>query len=335
LQTPYREGRATVNPDPTPVLADRLRSIAPEWSETEVTTLNDLASGWESLLSVAHLRFAPVEKVVLRRYPGRDGRGKSQREAAGMHALHAMGYPVPEVYAAEPDASVLGMPFSVIEYISGDTLPMNDAAGLSALLSRLHELDASPVAAALGDRIPHGHDGSRGLLTTWRAFMESFPGTGLDPVFDWLEIHLDAAPVVPTTVTHLDFHPMNVLVHPERGPTVIDWTQVGVGDPRHDVAWTAMLATAYLDEEAARAFVAAYRARRGPLEGQVWFDVAAYAKRLFSVVVSIVTGPDVMGMNPESAVTIAQDPSHAVVYERLVDETGIVVPEIESALGLR
>lgn len=315
-------------------LEARLRAAGPGWSNAAIRSVEDLTAGWESLMSIVHLSAAPIERAVLRRYPGRDGSWKSQREAAGMHALHAAGYPVPEVYVAEPDEAAIGLPFLVIEHVPGELLPM-DAEELARLLALLHDLDPSTTAIALGEELPHGHDASRGLLARWRAAAEAHPGTGLDPVLDWLDIHLDSVPVVPPSVVHLDFHPRNVLVHPVRGPTVIDWTQVAISDPRHDLAWTMLLVTAYEGPETAAELRSHYERRRGPVQGPTWFDAAAAAKRLFTVVVSITAGPDAMGMNPDSVATIASDPSHAVVYDQLMDRTGITVPEIETALGYR
>jgi len=55
-------------------------------------------------------------------------------------------------------------------------------------------------------------------------------------------------PPFPTTsaagtdrVLHLDLHPENVVVSPERGPVVIDWTNARRGDPCCDVALTFAL----------------------------------------------------------------------------------------------
>lgn len=43
---------------------------------------------------------------------------------------------------------------------------------------------------------------------------------------------------------HLDYHPLNVLVHGDRISAVIDWVNTRAGDPRHDVARTYSILTA-------------------------------------------------------------------------------------------
>jgi aminoglycoside phosphotransferase (APT) family kinase protein len=66
------------------------------------------------------------------------------------------------------------------------------------------------------------------------------------------QLHAIAAPewlpLFPTTsasgtdrVLHLDLHPQNVVVCPQRGPVVIDWTNAHRGDPGCDVALTYAL----------------------------------------------------------------------------------------------
>jgi len=49
------------------------------------------------------------------------------------------------------------------------------------------------------------------------------------------------------SVLHLDLHPLNVIVTPDRGPVVIDWTNAAAGDPACDLARTIVtIATADL-----------------------------------------------------------------------------------------
>ncbi|MEO9254277.1 MAG: phosphotransferase, partial [Tepidiformaceae bacterium] len=59
----------------------------------------------------------------------------------------------------------------------------------------------------------------------------------------WLETHQPPEPAVPS-VLHLDFHPGNILIDGNRVTGVIDWPNVGFGDPAADVATTRVLLTA-------------------------------------------------------------------------------------------
>ena len=44
-------------------------------------------------------------------------------------------------------------------------------------------------------------------------------------------------------LVHLDLHPLNVIMHPERGPVVIDWANASRGDNLFDVGVTYVLLT--------------------------------------------------------------------------------------------
>ena len=54
------------------------------------------------------------------------------------------------------------------------------------------------------------------------------------PAPDWLR----AGPDDGDRLVHLDLHPLNVIMHPRRGPVVIDWTNAARGDALIDVAVT-------------------------------------------------------------------------------------------------
>jgi aminoglycoside phosphotransferase (APT) family kinase protein len=59
------------------------------------------------------------------------------------------------------------------------------------------------------------------------------------PGADWMRQLDDGG----TQLVHLDLHPLNVIVHRERGPVVIDWANCQRGDGLSDVALTYVLLT--------------------------------------------------------------------------------------------
>src|SRR5262249_37119768 len=63
---------------------------------------------------------------------------------------------------------------------------------------------------------------------------------GLAPGYAWLLAHRPKRSHAPTIV-HLDFHPLNLICGDGGLMTVLDWTEVDVGDPHADVASTRML----------------------------------------------------------------------------------------------
>ncbi len=71
-----------------------------------------------------------------------------------------------------------------------------------------------------------------------------------------------------SSVLHLDLHPMNVILSPRHGPTVIDWTNAAGGPPGFDAALTYVEVATYQvsgarDRIGQKAFVETFRRLRG------------------------------------------------------------------------
>jgi aminoglycoside phosphotransferase (APT) family kinase protein len=140
---------------------------------------------------------------VLRRYRN-PSHSNTEAEARVMGYLAAQGYPVPQVH----DFTDIDL---VMERLYGPTLMQawerrpwrltHYARQLAALHDRLAAVPAPdwlPAPRALRDREP-GDTGS---------------------------------------VLHLDLHPLNVILTPDRGPVVFDWPNAAAGDPAFDLART-------------------------------------------------------------------------------------------------
>ena len=61
------------------------------------------------------------------------------------------------------------------------------------------------------------------------------------PALDWLIDHKEVVAQEQQAVCHTDFHPLNILVDDDAGPTVIDWSAAAIGDRHSDVASTLVL----------------------------------------------------------------------------------------------
>ena len=172
-------------------------------------------------------------------------------------------------------------------------------------------------------------------LAEWRPYVLQSPLTGFVPVFHWLEENRAQVPCQQPVPVHLDFHPKNILVTPDYQAKVIDWTQVGVHDARMDLAWTLLLVECY-EGLARRQWVQAeYERQMGAKAVQLdYYDVAAALKRLYGIVFSITAGAETMGMRPGAEETMRrQIPEMRTVYRRMLDVTGIHVPEVEKLLA--
>lgn len=140
--------------------------------------------------------FALDDRKVLRR-----GAFDAAAEARLMRYLHGLGFPVPEVFAAE------GADLTM-QRLHGRTLGAEVSAGaigvaeaakiLLDLHDRLHEIDAPAAMPGSTRGLAMDTDGARKVL-------------------------------------HLDLHPENVVVT-DAGAFLIDWTNAAAGAPEYDVA---------------------------------------------------------------------------------------------------
>lgn len=142
--------------------------------------------------------FALDDRKVLRR-----SAFDAVAEARLMRYLHGLGFPVPEVFAAEgADMTMQRLHGRTLgEEVSAGAIGAPEAAKvLLDLHDRLHEIDAPGFLSG----------STRG-------------------------IEMDAAGT--RKVLHLDLHPENVILT-DGGPFLIDWTNAAAGDPEYDLAVT-------------------------------------------------------------------------------------------------
>ena len=64
-----------------------------------------------------------------------------------------------------------------------------------------------------------------------------------------------------------------------------------------------------------------------------YFEVAACLRRLFSIVVSLSSGADKLGMRPGAEAMMADGAHIERVYARLRERTGIAIAEVERLLS--
>ena len=221
----------------------------------ELERVTALAGGTQNLL----LRFERSGRAYVLRRPPEHKRANSdetmRREARVLAALEGSGVPHPALIAAEPDETVIGAAFYLMEAVDG----FNPTSGLPAP----HAVDASlrremgfaliDAAAALG-AVDHEAVGLTDLgrpegflerqvprwwshLETYREF-EGYDGPNiphLESVATWLEDNRPRS-FVPGLM-HGDFHLGNMMYRFD-GPelaAVVDWELATIGDPLLDV----------------------------------------------------------------------------------------------------
>jgi aminoglycoside phosphotransferase (APT) family kinase protein len=219
-----------------------------------VSALRPLAGGasresWAFDLAHADGR---VEHLVLRRDPaGRTIQGSRRQEFLILRAAAAAGVPVPAVRFCEDDASILGSPFFVMEFVAGETLArrlLRDAEyaparaalpeQLAAALARIHAMDAREPALAFLPVPPEGTMPAAAELARWEGIYRAAtpdPHPAIELALRWL------APRLPTAlehrIVHGDFRIGNVIFGFDGLRAVIDWELPHVGDPMEDIGW--------------------------------------------------------------------------------------------------
>ncbi len=317
-------------------------SADPRWAGARPQALRFLARGWESEIYLQE--FENGEALVLRIYPAADAQVKSAREHHALELLHQAGYPVPEVFALELDASILDRPFVLMEYIPGEQMwPLIDReqeqvgqtllGQFSRLLADLHQLDWRQFTP---ERPADPADWLLRWLAGNRGELEYFHLDGFLPVLDWLTARAVDITLQPPAPVHWDFHPGNVLISPAGRLVVVDWTQFTVSDARFDLAWTLLLLGAYEGDRWRTTVLTEYERYQGaPVQDLVWFDAAVATKRLGHMVVALTASPEVTGMMGSAADAMrAQFPAYRWIYTLFQERTGLRLAEVETILEL-
>ncbi len=174
------------------------------------------------------------------------------REFRVMTALAGTGVPVPRMYALCDDASVIGTPFYVMEYVEGRVLwdptlpgmtPAERAAHydeLNRVIAALHQVDVEAVGLA-----DYGKPGNyvERQVARWSRQYQSAGGDripSMDRLIEWLPRHVP--PSDETAIVHGDYRIDNVIFHPRepRVLAVLDWELSTLGHPLSDFAYQVM-----------------------------------------------------------------------------------------------
>ena len=166
-----------------------------------------------------------------------------------LKAAWAGGVIVPQVHLMGDDS--LGVPFFLMEYVEGETIPrrlLRDdiyaearasmAGQLGAILAKIHRipiekhgLDVLPAPAP--ERSPAETEVSRYEQIYHASTPEPHPTFEL--AFRWLRKQLPPSPQ--RTLVHGDYRIGNVIFGPEGARAILDWELAHIGDPMEDLGW--------------------------------------------------------------------------------------------------
>lgn len=192
--------------------------------------------------------------VVRRKPPGvlLESAHAVEREHRVMAALASSDVPVPEMLALCADASVIGTPFYVMEFLEGrvfgdpalPALPPGERRAvydeLTRVIGALHRVDFDAIG--LGDYgRPAGYLARQ--LSRWTSQYRASQTQrieAMEHLIDWLPAHLPDAEE--TAIVHGDYRIDNLIFHPHepRVLAVIDWELSTLGHPLVDFAYHCM-----------------------------------------------------------------------------------------------
>ena len=331
-------------------LLDYYHGAHPGWEGVSVTEGVDMTSGWETELYGHTLEYSEgglmvSRRLVARLYPGRHAAGKAEKEFSVMGRLGEAGYPVPEVHEVETDADALGVPFMIMDWIEGHSM-MDDFLGtpveelgphleaFTGLFADLHRVDPALVFP----ESPRFEDTSGYLETALERAARDLDETGppwLRPVLDWLDGHRHGVSPGRFSVLHGDFHPGNIMVKPDGSHAVIDWGASSLGDPRGDLMWTVLLASAFWGRPFGETILEAYQRAAGEeVRDAGFFEVAAIYRRIQDISISFMRGAEEAGMRAGAVEQMKESQGHLhSVHGFLEERTGIRLPEFDELLG--
>jgi aminoglycoside phosphotransferase (APT) family kinase protein len=312
----------------------------------DVRDMERLSSGWESdVYGFTTAGWRGDTPRVLRLYFGDSAARAALREYQALRLLADAGYPVPHVDVVEPATGPLGRTFLIMQRIMGSPIWESIAqlaadaqarviAELGALLARLHQVDLGRLPSAwpvrtvsISQQIDH-LEAAGGVV----------PLEDLTLALAWLRGDQAMAERQQLGLVHWDYHPNNVLQDANGQRWVIDWTQFQATDVRFDLAWTLLLVGSHAGQTWADALLGGYReAWAAPpdwLGDMTFFDAAACAKRVLSVVISLKAGPDKLGMRPGAEEAMLRLlPAIAAMYRRWLMLTRVSLPASEELLA--
>ena len=172
--------------------------------------------------------------------------------------------PVPAPRWYEPDASVLGGPFFVMDHVEGrvpaDNLPYTvegwllDAAPADRLalqddtvwaIAGVHAVDLTGINGTRYGYDPAGPSALHQHVQRWQDYQRWVAGDAVLPTIDaawrWLDEHWPADDGGPPRLSWGDARIGNVVYEGFRPAALLDWEMVGIAPPGVDLAWMAYL----------------------------------------------------------------------------------------------
>ena len=224
-------------------LAERIPNLRPPLTFSLIAGgHSNLTYRFEDQAGAAHvLRRPPLGNVL-------ESAHDMGREHRIIHALRGSEVPVPPTVGLCRDKAVNGAPFYVMDYVEGEVLHDDQAAGNLPLserrsigmdaievLARLHLVD--PDAVGLGD-LGRKEAYLARQLKRWNRQWEASKTHEIAEMEASSRLLAEAVPEqVGATIVHGDYRLGNMIVRDGRIAAVLDWELCTLGDPLADVGY--------------------------------------------------------------------------------------------------
>jgi aminoglycoside phosphotransferase (APT) family kinase protein len=178
-----------------------------------------------------------TQPLVVRIFGKTTRKGYAEGEAEVQNAVHNTGYPVPRVFFACSDKSVLDREFTVMEYKKGVNLSETGRHDIPEIVGRLHaELHSIDPSTLMKIITPEVGGTIRYSITEYLdEFIRKNNHTPLFPALEWV---LDNRPSTePPVICHGDFHAENILWDDDSVSAVLDWGAFRFEEPAWGVAY--------------------------------------------------------------------------------------------------
>lgn len=192
--------------------------------------------------------------VLRKKPPGQllPGAHAVDREYRVMRALEVTDVPVPRMLAYCEDASVLGTPFYLMDFLEGRVLVDQSLPGMSPLergaiygemnrvIAALHAVDYKAIGLESFGK-PGNYFGRQISRWSKQSRESTLPlSADMQRLMDWLPEHIPAGDE--TTLVHGDYRLDNLVFHPSepRVIGVLDWELSTLGHPLADFAYHCM-----------------------------------------------------------------------------------------------
>lgn len=177
--------------------------------------------------------------MVLRLYPEHTDTKRAKMEKILHNYLADQNYPTPRIHFTSTDPTILGEPFTVMDYIQGETLHNHGkdyAKILAQTAADLHKVDPKPL-----QNLFKSEDISENLYTGFHEreqYVKDYNLDWLNPAIQWLK---ENKPSSNLGICHGDLHEHNIMLEDGKVSGVIDWSHFSFDDPCRDVGSTLTL----------------------------------------------------------------------------------------------